>query len=200
MARDELDRYYTPAGMTRGLLSRVPISGRVLECCAGDGSIAKLLWENPNVSEVITNDIDPAQQCNWHLDATTFQVFDEVQPDWVVTNPPYDSKLLPEIVKNALESARIGVAMLVRLSFLEPTMERDAWLPDNEPDLIIVTPRFSFTRNNKTDSVTTQWVVWYNTLSPPGSSWQTQPVPWGWPRGIKVMHRAELDEVEDTDE
>ena len=37
------DAYYTPAWQTRALLAHQPIGGVVLEPCAGDGSIAKVI-------------------------------------------------------------------------------------------------------------------------------------------------------------
>lgn len=175
--------------MTKGLLSRVPILGTVLEPCAGDGGILDMLEASPLVTHVYGNDIDPLQEWEYQLDATSMEVFDACTPDWVVTNPPYDKDLLPDIIKNSLMSARVGVSMLLRLSFLEPTLERggvDPWLCDNPPDCTIVTPRYSFTRNRKTDSVTTAWFTWYNLVNAPTI----------WPRGIHIMRRSEVDKDE----
>jgi hypothetical protein len=54
----------------------------------------------------------------------------------------------------------IGVVLLLRLSFLEPTDQRGDWLAENPPDMQIVLPRWSYKENGKTDSVTTAWMVW----------------------------------------
>lgn len=186
MTRNPLDAYYTPSWMTKGLTGRLPIIGTVLEPCAGDGGIADVILDTSLAEDIFCNDIDPAQDwCDFHMDAAMPEFWEQMREsggfDWVITNPPYDPKLLPEIIKGALETAEVGVAMLLRLSFLEPTEERTLWLPRNEPDCAIVTPRHSFTNNGKTDSVTTAWFIWYNLVGAPTI----------WPRGIKVMERSE---------
>ena len=82
---------------------------------------------------------------------------------WIITNPPYSSLTCLGIAQEALRYSKIGVALLLRLSFLEPTRSagsRGDWLKDNPPDRLIVLPRYSYTRNGKTDSVTTAWHIW----------------------------------------
>lgn len=195
------DAYYTPEPFIKELLARVPdIGGIILEPCAGDGAISHLLELHtppmPEAPEVWTNDIDDKLTgLDFTMDATKPELFELVNPDWVVTNPPYNKDLMPDIVKNALQSAYQGVAMLLRLSFLEPTIERDSWLVENPPDLLIVTPRFSFKRNGKTDSMTTAWFVWYNQPRPPYGDWRVQGNSPEWPRGIQIMPRSVLDGV-----
>lgn len=203
MPRDALDRYFTPKWMTRELLARVPISGRVFEPCAGDGSIVAMLEKESllRIPEVITNDYDPKTEWDYQRDAVMYDLFDEVNPDWVVTNPPYDNTILHDIVKNSLQAAYTGVAMLLRLSFLEPTMEKgkteESWLIRNPPDLQIVTPRWSFTGNGKTDSVTTAWYVWYNTDAPPYEDFRVSgALIKPWPRGIQIIPRTAMEEPE----
>lgn len=51
------------------------------------------------------------------------------QPDWVVTSPPYKGAL--EFVKAALTVAKVGVALKLPLSFLEPCADRGGWLQLN---------------------------------------------------------------------
>ena len=83
--------------------------------------------------------------------------------DWVVTNPPYKMPLCRDIVANAVAFARVGVAMLLRLSFLEPTAKvnpRGPWLASNPPSRILILPRYSYTQNGKSDSCTTAWMIW----------------------------------------
>lgn len=196
------DAYYTPEPFITELLARVPgIGGIILEPCAGDGAISHLLEAHvppgPTLPEVWTNDIDTklADILDYNMDATKPEIFELVNPDWVVTNPPYNKGLMPDIVKNALQFAYQGVAMLLRLSFLEPTIERDGWLVENPPDLLIVTPRFSFKRNGKTDSVTTAWFIWYNQPRPPYGDWRETGMTPEWPRGIQIMPRNILDGV-----
>jgi len=55
------------------------------------------------------------------------------------------------------------VAMLLRLSFLEPTAKvnpRGPWLAECPPSRLIVLPRCSYTGDGRTDSVTTAWMIW----------------------------------------
>lgn len=155
--RRHLDQYFTPESATRSLLDRVKIKGNTFECCSGDGAIYNILNEGVDRT-TLCNDIDSEMKAHFHRDAKdTFPN----SFDWIVSNPPF-SEAFP-IVKNAVEHAQIGVAMLLRLSFLEPTYERGEWLSKQPPSLVLVLPRISFTGDGKTDSVTCAWMVWYNT-------------------------------------
>jgi hypothetical protein len=68
------------------------------------------------------------------------------------------------ILENAYRAAHVGVAFLLRLSFLEPTNGRAAWLQAHEAELshllIFGSPRPSFTDDGRTDSATVAWMVW----------------------------------------
>ena len=114
---------------------------------------------------VTTNDIDPTQPSLCHADAagvTFWQTVVETRGpiDWVVTNPPFAQPTNYHIVRHALAHARCGVAMIQRLSFLEPTQDRSDFLVEHPPTRMIVMPRWSYTSNGKTDSVTTAWMIW----------------------------------------
>ena len=165
--RRTLDNYPTPSRLTEVLVRHIPIRGRVLEPCAGAGQIAAVLGDSWGIDYVFTNDIDPAFNCTWHEDAadpnaTIWRPYKRKRLDWVVTNPPY--KLAMPILNNAFQVARVGVAFLLRLSFLEPTKDRAAWLSDharNMSDMLIFGgPRPSFTDDGRTDSATVAWMVW----------------------------------------
>ena len=165
MGRRELDNYPTPGRLTQPLLEKVPVTGVVLEPCAGAGQIADVLRGSRGIECVFVNDINPAYSA---------QTYDAADPgsslwrvatgwvDWVVTNPPY--KLAMPILANAWGAARVGVAFLLRLSFLEPTNGRAAWLQEHEEELSDVLvfggPRPSFTDDGRTDSATVAWMVW----------------------------------------
>jgi hypothetical protein len=139
------------------LLPVVDIQGRVLEPCAGDGAIARPLVEWGY--EVITNDLNPAMPSVMHYDATdAFWWQRGGGVPWVVSNPPFS--LASRIVPLAFEAATEGVAMLLRLSWLEPCADRARFLVDHPPTDLIVLPRISFTGNGKTDNVTCAWMVW----------------------------------------
>lgn len=150
MARRVLDAYYTGREAVASLRSRVLISGTVLEPCHGKGAITRCF---PDCS-VVTNDIDPACFADTCVDA---RVLTANGVDWTVTNPPFSDAF--EILQN-FHRQRHRIAMLLRLSFLEPTVERAAWLAQNPPSGIIVLPRYSYTGNGKTDSVTSAWLLW----------------------------------------
>lgn len=166
IARRDHDFYETPAWMTRAMLRRIPISGRVLECCAGKGAMSREIVGPGRV--VVVN--EPFQGHDWSLADTTYsKVFrlDATLPtawmqfpavDWVVTNPPFNLSHL--IVPLALEHAKFGVAMVLRLSWFEPTDDREAFLDAHPPDAIITMPRHKFRKVGSGDSVTTGWFVW----------------------------------------
>lgn len=178
-ARRELDYYPTPAWMTRALLSRVALFGDVLEPCSGFDAIADVL--RAAGKDVITNDVNPATPAHWHLDATelnTWIQLDASAPGCVVTNPPFN--LADQIVPFALNMTTVvTVAMMLRLSWLEPTEARARFLEQHPPTRLIVLPRHDWRGNGSTDSVTSAWFVWDR----------------GAKRGIDVVTKAERDEL-----
>jgi hypothetical protein len=161
VTRRYLDQYYTPEWQTQALLANHRIEGRVLECCHGDAAITRVLQREPGVTEVVTNDIDPRVEAMHHLDATTHALYSAVGPvDWVVTNPPYEMPLCLHIVSQAVLYARVGVVMLFRISFREPTQLRGPFLEEHPPQRALTLPRYSYTGTGKTDSATTEWLIW----------------------------------------
>lgn len=161
--RRKNDFYPTPEWATRELLRRVPqISGYILEPCVGDGAIARVIDGGDRV--VYGSDVDPQMNCSFCGDATREDFWVGVKDtmfedriDWVVTNPPFN--VAPQIVPLAYRHAVKGIAMLLRLSYLEPTEDRGAWLNEHPPTSLIILPRISFTGNGKTDSITCAWMV-----------------------------------------
>ena len=145
------DFYATGKKLVTALLDNVTPSGKVFECCNGQGHISKYL-----PGTVITNDLyAPA---DFSEDAREQDVWETVEPDWTVSNPPFTDAL--PIVENAICYSKIGVAMLLRLTFLEPTLDRTQFLTTTPPNKLIVLPRYSFTGDGKTDSVTCAWMIW----------------------------------------
>jgi hypothetical protein len=140
--------------MTRALLQAHDIRGTVMECCSGDGSIANELQKVG--LDVRTNDIDPTRPADYHVDAATLTH----ECDWTITNPPYQMPLCLDIVRQQIRQSRSGVAMLLRLSFLEPTKARGPFWQDHPLTRLLVLPRYSFTGDGKSDSVTTAWMIW----------------------------------------
>jgi len=158
MARIDNDAYYTPSWMVRELLDRVRITGMVLESCAGDGAIADALDGDERV--VKRNDLFVTGGLRY--DATSNHLYYATRPDWVVTNPPFS--LAANILATTLKHVK-RVALLLRLSFLEPTKNREALLHRHPPSGIIILPRWSFTGSGS-DSCTCAWMLWGLPMSP----------------------------------
>jgi len=177
-ARHEFDFYQTPAWMTRALMKRAWVHD-VLEPCSGDNAIRDVLWDDRKV-DVISNVLDPSRPAELHLDATTeaaWEEFDIDRPRWVVTNPPFN--LADQIVPLAVKYVP-SVAMLLRLSWLEPTKAREGFLKAYPPNRLIVMPRHDFRGTGQTDSVTSAWFIWERE---------------GDDRGIEIVTKAERDEL-----
>lgn len=160
--RRENDFYPTPGWATAELLNHCPqISGWILEPCSGDGAISNELCKALPASEIRKNDIDISRPADTHQDAASVDFWgDKTGYDWVVTNPPFNRAT--QIVSLAYGSVKKGMAMLLRLSFLEPCADRIDFLEEFPPTELIILPRISFTGDGKTDSVTCAWMVWDN--------------------------------------
>jgi hypothetical protein len=138
------------------------VRGTVCEPCAGNGMLAQELGRSPLVTRVITNDVRPEERADLHLDATDPETYSRLPytPDWIVTNPPFKDALA------VLAAARGGqkrrrVALLLRLTFLEPTIDRVQYLQSDPPTKLVVMPRARFRTDVKgTDSVTVAWMIW----------------------------------------
>jgi hypothetical protein len=165
--RVPLDFYETPTWQTRVLMKHVHIAGRCYEPCVGNAAIIDAMQGDGVSRYWITNDIDPHWPADSHHDATSEAAWHAASPDWVVSNFPFN--VATGIVKRAHAAAHVGVAVLLRLSWLEPTADRRDFLSEFPPDLLIVLPRTRYNPNSKSvDSVTTAWVVWY-------TNWETNP-------------------------
>jgi hypothetical protein len=171
--RRERDFYETAPWQVRALLAHQPISGVVLEPCVGDWSIANELREVPGVT-VATNDIDPERTATFHVDASHEALYRQLDIhcggcDWVITNPPYAMPMCTNIVQQAVKHARVGVAMMLRISFREPTAKvnpRGPFLEQHPISRLLTLPRYSFTGNGKSDSATTEWAIWLKPDAP----------------------------------
>jgi len=155
--RRENDFYPTPGWATRELLKRQEMGGYIVEPCNGDGDITRELDQAGLM--VMTNDLDRNRQAASHEDATDWRFWDGLSVcHWVVSNPPFS--VADKIVPMAFRRATMGVAMLLRISYLEPCEGRGAWLAMYPPTRLIVLPRISFTGDGNTDLATCAWYVW----------------------------------------
>jgi hypothetical protein len=163
-----LQWFPTPAWATEELLKRTPeisLRDSILECCSGALNIAKVLAKNGSRT-VCTNDIDGNRDADSYYDAAQSLSWLEIGGfDWVISNPPFNRA--KEILPLALANCNIGIAMLLRLSYLEPCLNRIQWLQANPPKRVIVLPRISFTGDGRTDRVTACWVIWGNVEARP---------------------------------
>ena len=173
--RRKHDNYPTPAHQVHALVSPLvdllggSLRGTVIEPCAGDGNITKALLQCK--PELIVRGFD--LQGGW--DATKCYNWENVkaqweQPDWTITNPPF--KLALPIIENAWAFSRIGVAMMLPITWNEPCEDRREWLlghSDNLRYIMPVCPRPHFLKgeiNPKTGkeygsaNCTVAWYVW----------------------------------------
>lgn len=164
--RRKHDAYFTSAGAVQVLLDRAQVLCTVCEPCVGDGAIAKQLAKNQIAREVVTCDIDTQRAADVHGDAGDVFAWRQIEAraksgviHWSVSNPPFSHAF--EILRLAHAHSLLGVAFLLRLSFLEPTEARGEWLKQYPPDRLFVLPRYSFTGDGKTDSVTCAWMIWH---------------------------------------
>jgi len=163
--RKQHDQYFTPAGMVKHLSNVKEIdlcSKYILEPFVGRGDLIPGIQEMFPSSEIRTNDLHPTEEFNPsnRLDASTKEYWDNIEfTSGVITNPPFSlaNKIIPLMVES--KNVHGFVAALLRLSFLEPTLERCDWLHANPPDYLISLPRISFDGKG-TDTVNTAWFVW----------------------------------------
>jgi hypothetical protein len=102
------------------------------------------------------------------------------KPDWIVTNPPF--KLAQAFVERALTETQIGVAMLMRLAFLETLDRYDLFRRHPFCWLAPFAERVPMTKGGwdpDADTATSYaWFVW--TLpAKPGAAFQGKPIPPG---------------------
>lgn len=163
------DHYETPAWCVRALLPYLQ-RGKVLDPCAGNGAIGRVLAEVWPEQERYGIEIDDARSLEardaqiLRADGTPLRAFDRVfrgdyldlkiHDDWImpdtrrtgpapsliITNPPF--KLALEFAKKALEEAET-VAFLLRLNWLA-SAERRPFHREHPSDIVVLPRRPSF--------------------------------------------------------
>jgi hypothetical protein len=143
---DSLDFFPTPPWATRALIERViqsadvgivdaPLAEYTLwEPACGEGHMAEVLREY--TSDVLATDVFDYGYGDATLDFTSdLEAGAHADRDFIVTNPPFGAKS-EEFVLQALRLARVGVAMFVRLQWLETVGRYERIFKDNPPTLI----------------------------------------------------------------
>ena len=159
----------THEGATEGLLFSSPVifGGVAFECCSGRHHMTRVLRASNLFERVLTNDVVPSFDADYHFDATNAANWEQLPPiDWVITNPPFALGL--PILRNALRVARCGIAFYLRITFWEPTIRdrfhperrRGFFLRDHPPTGFMPMSRISHTEDGGTDSATCAWFVW----------------------------------------
>jgi hypothetical protein len=88
--------------------------------------------------------------------STTWLEWLSIGTGFAVSNPPFNRA--SQIAWQALEHGNF-VAFLLRITFLEPTEERQ-WLARRPPTALLVLPRIDFIGAGETDSATCAWMIW----------------------------------------
>ena len=133
--RVENDFYATDPKSVIELLETYKIEGKTFyEPCVGQGHIAKVLKEYYPKSKVLCSDIVDR---GYHDVIISDFLKDDlgIKVDWVITNPPF--KRAKEFAEKSLEISKKGVAMFLRIQFLEG-QSRKAWLQSSPLKYIYV--------------------------------------------------------------
>lgn len=163
---NKLEFFETPPGFTRLLTRHMHLRGQIYCPTVGEGAIIRAMREEDHLIDrwYFTNDIDPQRPADTHFDARKPEAWSfAVQPDWVVDNPAFSIGY--DIVQRGLFTVRLGVVLHLRVSFPEPTLDREEFLTAYPPDIMMYLPRYSFgvspkTGKRSTDATTTAWCVW----------------------------------------
>lgn len=133
--RVENDFYATDPQSVKDLLNIANIQGSSFyEPCVGQGHIAEVLKSYFPNAEVIGSDlIDRGYPKTILLDYLKDD--NNIQTDWIISNPPY--KYAKEFVDRALSQTKKGVAMFLKIQFLEG-QTRKKWFKKNPPKYVYV--------------------------------------------------------------
>jgi hypothetical protein len=161
------DFYPTPLDVVEKLLQNHKLrEGTILEPCAGDGAIIRVIRKYGYKNKIIANEIRKEEESNLiHSGADEisyddfllkYEVDNEVRT--VITNPPftYAREFLEQCFKLYPNAE---VIMLLRLAFLESKKRYDFWQQHPVSKLYVLSERPSFTGDG-TDATAYAWFVW----------------------------------------
>ena len=190
--RRELDAYLTPGGpgnATAKLLRRPELHGQtMLDPSCGDGRMAAQIARAGRFARVHLNDVHEGRLAAAELaladieGVSTWRSMRDAAdpalyvpaPCWCVSNPPFNAA--GDIVRQALLRAQRGVAMLLRITWMQAAgashkAPRGArrYLVKTPPTRLIELGRISFSGDGATDSAPMAWFIW--TRPAPDAFW-----------------------------
>ena len=129
------DFYATDPDSVRALFDNVNIVGdSFYEPCVGQGHIADVIKEYfPYATVYVSDIVDRGYKGTVIKDFVNSEP--KVKTDWVITNPPY--KYAKEFIDNSLKVANKGVAMFLKIQFLEG-QSRKEWFKSNHLKYVYV--------------------------------------------------------------
>lgn len=173
-ARDSLDDFPTPPWATRALIEHViGLDLKHLTClepACGAGHMAKPLSEyfgSVEARDIISYDFGKVED---FLASSTTERW-----DWIITNPPF--RLAENFIGHALTKAEIGVAFLVRTTFIESVGRYNRLFSVNPPTVFAqFVERVPMVKGRLDKAASTAtgycWLVWFkNSDSNPNLVW-----------------------------
>lgn len=157
--RAERDYYATPSIAGEHLLKAYPKINNIWECSCGEGSLSAGLKK----AGIVAMESDIVVR-GYPCDELDFLQAKDTHNGWIVINPPYSLAL--EFVEKALELANDGVAMFLRIQFLE-SQKRQRLFQNNPPSFVYVYSKrcpqcaLNGVFANPTGNATTYcWFIW----------------------------------------
>lgn len=174
-APDSLDFFPTPPWATRALLEHVfdpawsPLKTAREPAC-GRGDMARPLaeyFDHVDASDVHAYGFGRLEDFIWPSSTPA-------RADWIITNPPF--RLGVEFVRKALGLVDVGVAVLVRLAFLESDDRYEALFRRNPPTIVAQfverVPMFKGRLDPGGSTATAYcWLVWHKTAERRPFTW-----------------------------
>jgi len=171
--RHENDYYPTPTASTIALLDYIKENNlynfdgcSVAEPAAGGGHITNVLKSLDNVN-ILSSDLydygNPEIVSGIDFIDTNF--YDDKDVDWIITNPPYDSKLLMPFIHKALRVSNKGVMMFLKLTFLESTSRMEFFKTNKMlKHVLVFSNRQPMYKNGevkyKSSAIAYAWYIW----------------------------------------
>jgi len=191
---DELDFFPTPPWATRAFLRHIypkfSFSDRdytVWEPACGEGHMSEVLKEQ--FRTVYASDVHDYGKPKRQDGVGTFVAEGNLEldlarcpfkPEWIITNPPF--KLAQKFAERALTEASHGVALLMRLAFLETLERYDLFRRDPFCWVAPFAERVPMTKSRwdpEADTATSYaWFVWTRPARP-GAAFAGKPIPPG---------------------